>query len=529
MHPLDVSILEVFRREPAKSFATTEMVRDVFKEEWAVLSDQLRSNEKHAIRRGYAQKAKLHRKLLYHVNKLLEQQLLVVAGTRGKGEKLFRLAMEEGELIVQGGAHKIVISKPESVTTKIDGDEQDGFVRKFLPGTWLTKHDAILLDGLAFPNLTALQQRLQQVFPLVSDAIAVIHFEHIVGKTSQDEVEHFLRSLALDAHDYDVAVTLSIALGEPGAAQLLPLLRRFLPDGLPRRLAFVFNLTPRDLTRHEQTFRELFTIFSEGKWKLTLKNGAIFAPPVFFGRAGPYAFSNADWDHFLRNIRGKTDSCVVAQTSLVVDITRFFESGGTITGFREMLARVGHAFFEVDEHRRRHEFSTPPMASPDASKEFFKTGRNYVRFWNYDWEEERYPLIELLGSVKEDLDRFCATQETIFKSCGLPIRFRIGMSSSFAKFDEDFFSDRRYSKTAIASTKDLQTKAMKRYLSIRERLFGTFEGADRLRFFLARGVPVEESLHMARYLLSAYDLPSFTFDYQGKSGELKLTSFLEGA
>jgi hypothetical protein len=34
-------------------------------------------------------------------------------------------------------------------------------------------------------------------------------------------------------------------------------------------------------------------------------------------------------------------------------------------------------------------------------------------------------------------------------------------------------------------------------------------------------------LQMARYLLRAYDLPTFTFDFRGKSGELKLSSFLE--
>ena len=54
-----------------------------------------------------------------------------------------------------------------------------------------------------------------------------------------------------------------------------------------------------------------------------------------------------------------------------------------------------------------------------------------------------------------------------------------------------------------------------------------FEGADRLRFFIARGVPVEETMRIARYLLNAYALPSFTLDFRGKTGELKLTTFME--
>jgi len=527
MHQIEAGILESFRREPSREFTTSDLVRDIFPQKFSELNRLLHIPEKRAVRKGYALKAKLHRKLLYHVNRLVDRGLLDVAGVQGKGEKLFRLAMDEGEIVVESKEKRIVITKQAAVVTPVDGYEQEGFIRKYRPGTWLTKHDAILFDGPAFDGLTGLQRRLQGAFPHVSDVLAIDRFEHFLKDATPEEGARFMEYLALDAHDYDVAVAILINVTALESEETLLRLFRAVLGKLPNHISFSFAVTSRLLAKREAFFKELFTIFLEAKRKLTLRNSALHAPPIFFGRAGPYTFTAADWEQYRTKTREVADGCVVGQNSLVVDITRYFQENGTVVGFREMLIRAAHALFEVDEQRRKRALDPGPFPGP-AAKEAFRTGRNYVRFWNYDWAEtERYPLIDLLGSVQEEIAKFCATQETIFKSCGLPIRFRIGLSTSFAKFDQDFFSERRYKKTVISSVKDLQTKDLRHYLQIRERLFKTFEGADRLRFFFARGTPVADLHPLARYLLSAHDLPCFTFDFRGKSGELKLTSFLE--
>ncbi len=532
MHAIEVAILDEFRRNPSEVFSTTEMVREIFKQPYAELHRQIHSEDRKTVRKGYAQKARLHRKLLYHVNRLVESGLLAEAGMRGKGEKLFALAIEEGELVVQGAKRKIVISKSATVATPLDGYEKDGYLRKFEPGNWLSKHNAVLIDCAAHGTANELQERLRTVFPAVNDAIALHRFEHVI-EAGPEQAEAFLRTLGLDAHDYDVSVTVLVNLlllqDEEG---LIRILRRTLGE-LPKQVGFVFTATSRQLTKREALLKELIETFSDAKQKLTLKNDAIFAPPLFFGRAGAYSFTEDDWAYYKGRIRAAADGCVVGQVSIVVDLSRYFSGGGATAGFREMLDRAARALFEVEEQRRRHfgdRFGQLAVPGIEGAKEFFRAGRIYIRFWNYDWAEtEQYHLLELLASVKEDIARFCDVQETIFKSCGLPIRFRIGLSTSFAKFDQDLFSERRYRKTAIASVKDLQTKQMKQYLNTRERLCKVFDGADRLRFFLARGIAVEETLRIARYLLSAHDLPSFTLDFRGKRGELKLTSFLEDA
>ena len=532
MHSLEVAILEAFKQEPSRSFSTTDLVRLVFKEEYSAINQELHSQEKREIRHGYSQKAKLHRKLLYHVNNLVEQRLLRVQGTKGKGEKLVRLGFEEGEIVIQEKRQKIVITKPPSVATQADGYEQQGFLRKYKPENWLHKQNSVMLDCSAFQTGATLLQRVQSLFPAVNDVIFLNCFEQVLEQSTEEELDRFCHALALDSRDYDVSVSLLINVNQlEHEERCLRVLRLLATQEHQAHVNFVFAVTPRLFTKRDAFFQQLITLFAERRVKFTLKNNEIFAPPIFYGRAGAYALTPEEWEYYRLKIREHADGCVVGHSSVVVDINKFFEAKGNATAFREMILRIAHAFFEMDERKRRHfasSFGAIAPPSNQGTKEFFKVGKDYLRFWNFDWATEEYPLIELLTSVQEEVQRFCTTEETIFRSCGLPIRFNVSLSTSFAKFDQDFFSERRYTKTVVSSLKDLQTKEMAHYLGIRERLFKVFQGADRLRFFFTRGTSQEEVLQMARYLLRAYDLPAFTFDFRGKSGELKLSSFLEG-
>lgn len=530
MHRLETAILETFKQDPSKSFSTTELVHTVFKQEFANLNPLIHSTDRNEQRRGYILKAKLHRKLLYHVDKLERKGVLAVDGVKGKGEKLLRLALEEGELVVQEQQKRIIIAKPNTITTSIDGYEKDGLLRKYRGESWMTKQQSILLDCNYFQNLATLQARLQHSLPLVNDIVALQGFEALLEKSSQEEVERFLGYLLLDSHDYDVAIALllDIPSSDDVKEKILWLSRLLLDKGWNKRLTPVYTVTPRAITKWEQYYKALFALSAERRAKLHLKNAGVFSPPLYFGRAGTYAVGEDEWAFYKSHLQFSTDGFLVCGLSVAIDLGWFFEGKHTPSEFREMCGRISHAFFEIEEKRRKYmgEANGLVPANEEGRKDFFRVGKHYIRLWNYEWGGE-YPLPELLESTEEELSTFSRTEETIFKSCGLPIRFAVQLSTSFAKFDQDFFSERRYRKTVVGSLKDLQTKEMTAYLRTRERLFKTFRGADRLRFFFSRSTALEEIMQAARYLLRAYDFPTFTFDFHGKAGELKLTTFLE--
>jgi len=528
MHPLEAAILETFKQDPNKRFTTTALVHAVFKEEYAQINPLLHSDDRKQQRAGFGKKAHLHRKLLYHVNKLVEKGLLKEEGVRGKGEKVLSLALEEGELVIQEERKRIVIARRSSLTTQMDGFEQDGLLRKYRPESWLNKQNAVLLDAEKFADCYTLQERLQQVLPLVNDVVALYGFESLIMRSKPDELAAFLQYLALDAHDYDVRIALLINLdGEE--ERILSVTKSVLEQGWTH-VQPVFSMTHRTVTRKENLVRDLLALFAERRAKLHLKNASIFPAPLFYGRAGGYSLTPEEWTLFQTKLKKTSDGCVVGGISVAIDLGKLFEEKRTPAQLREMLLKVAHGFFDVEERRRKYatELQGLSPGTPEGLKDFFRLGKHYIRLWNYEWDAD-YPIIELLESGQSELDAFSVTEETIFRSCGMPIRFHIGMSTCFAKFDQDAFSERRYTKTVVSSLKDIQTKEMTKYLRTRERMYKLFQGADRLRFFFARATPVEETVQIARYLLRAYDLPGITFDFHGKSGELKLTSFLDEA
>jgi hypothetical protein len=86
----------------------------------------------------------------------------------------------------------------------------------------------------------------------------------------------------------------------------------------------------------------------------------------------------------------------------------------------------------------------------------FSHSKNYIRFWNYGWKEYKLDpqlVLELMKSTKETTDEFCMSEETIYKSCGMPTRFRIGFSCAFREMNKEEFSEEKFRK--------LQTRIIK--------------------------------------------------------------------
>ena len=90
MHAIDLKILKVLGRS-SKELSTSSLVRDVFDEEFNRIEENLNHYEKSYILRAKREKAQLHRKLLYHLNKLMDKKYIFVSSTKGKGEKYFVL------------------------------------------------------------------------------------------------------------------------------------------------------------------------------------------------------------------------------------------------------------------------------------------------------------------------------------------------------------------------------------------------------------------------------------------------------
>ena len=135
-------------------------------------------------------------------------------------------------------------------------------------------------------------------------------------------------------------------------------------------------------------------------------------------------------------------------------------------------------------------------------------------------------MFELIKSTKELVDNFCYSEETIVKSCGVPIRFKIAFSSAFRNFDQKFMGERDYKKFTITKAEDYYNNEIKGFLVAREKMFEIFDGGDRLRIFRKNDFAPQEILHEIGILMNAYRIPFFTYDFSGLKGMVKLTNFM---
>ena len=125
-----------------------------------------------------------------------------------------------------------------------------------------------------------------------------------------------------------------------------------------------------------------------------------------------------------------------------------------------------------------------------------------------------------------ELDEFCKAEETIFKSCGIPIRYRVVLSSAFERFDKDFMSPRTYKKFTVKGLDDFYTENAVQDIRQREDLFRIFCGGDRIRFFRDRTFTPEGIISEFSFLMNTYNLPLISYDFESMRGEVTLNNFL---
>jgi hypothetical protein len=125
MHTIEQRILNKFKKEPLREISTTEIVREACPEEYSRIIEGLHSelSDKKNFLLAKRKKGQLHRKILYHLNDLIKNNILKVSSVKGKGEKYFSLAIDEGQLVVEKKNTQVVITKPTISTSMIEDYE----------------------------------------------------------------------------------------------------------------------------------------------------------------------------------------------------------------------------------------------------------------------------------------------------------------------------------------------------------------------------------------------------------------------
>ncbi|MBW2991101.1 hypothetical protein KY348_05360 [Candidatus Woesearchaeota archaeon] len=532
MHLTEQRILNKFKKEPLREISTTEIVRAVYPEEYAKIIRDMNNefSDKKLALKAKRKKGQYHRKILYHLNKLVNDEILKVTSIKGKGEKYFSLAIEEGEMIVEKKHKRVVISKPSISTSLIEEYEAKNIVHKFDPEGWINKLNCILLESTNYKGLNNFYNLVYDCFSEVNDVLGLNNFEHLIQKSSAENVHEVLKKLDVDTKDHERFVSLIINVKNiSDDKKICEFIKAFAKTN-PRNITLVFKTESKELRSHKKLFNTLISEFSNEEVKINIHNRKIHKAPIIIGKAGPYTLLDEEWEEYEENIRGKTIGLVIANTSIAIDVNRFFRHTSDNKEFRRLILKTAKTLLKVNTAQKKKAdeyFKRLNELNKSYTKKFFAYAKNYMRFWNYDWREKKQEhVLDLLESTKQEINKFCSTQQTIYRACGIPFNFDIVFSSVFRKYTKNL-STRRYIKTTIKKLRDYHTPEIVKFTETREKLFKIFDGGDRIRFFRSEEPEPEEVIREMAFLMNTYELPLITYDFRERKGERKLTDFME--
>ncbi|MBN1275488.1 hypothetical protein JXA12_04330 [Candidatus Woesearchaeota archaeon] len=519
---------EFFHQHPYAEHATSEIIKAVYPDEYgrikAALHDPLTDRESRLVAKRH--KGQLHRRILYHLNRLEAEGVIAVSQTKGKGEKCYVLNQQQGRKPQHQRIPHAPMGQP---LLRLEHYVQRRVITSYDPRGWHSRLNAVLLDTVEEDTVESLHARIASVSKHVNDVIGIYAAEQLLVKEDLDRLSKLLRQLDIDTRDNERSVCLLIDLTKVSELKYTEDFFDAFALLNPANVKVVLCITKKFLDRHQRLMKHIIRRCSEASIKLNLHDLDVHEAPIIVGNAGVYTLQKEEWRTYLDEVRGKTIGICVGQVSVGVDVHRFFQERRTDKEFRQFILKLGQALVESSTEQRKRADAVFADINRLNKKphEFFRFSTSYIRLWNYDWQERERPhFIDLLSTAAEELAEFCRAEETIFKSCGIPIRFKATLASMFSKFDPSFCSERRYSKVTVLHSRTLQDEEMRSFIKARERIFKLFDSNDRIRIFRATPCEPDDVLEEIKEILKQHDIPNLTYDFAERKADMTLSQFM---
>jgi len=522
-------ILELFHEQPQVERSTSDLIKDVYPEAYhhlkRALHDPYTDKETRTIAKR--RKAQLHRRILYHLNRLVRESTLMVSQRKGKGEKCYCLASPNRRHRAEAEAP----NAPSRPLHRLERYQQQGILTGYDTHGWHSRLNAVLLDIKDDDDAVSVHTRVNTVMRSVNDVVGLHGFERLLMNEDLQTLTNLLKQMDIDTRDNSKRVSVNLDLTTmPVSAYAEDFFESYALLA-PPQVNVVLSVTPKTMERHHRLVKRLVKGFSDATLKINLHNKDVHEAPIIVGTAGVYTLQDEEWQAYLEELRDKTMGLCVCQTSAGVDVHRFMAEHKNPREFREFILKIAREMVEsnTQQRKRADSYFAELNGLQEEPHAFFRFSNNLIRLWNYDWEGEEYEyFVDLLRTTSDQLAEFCRTEETIFKSCGLPIRFNTSMASMFSKFEPGFFSKRRYRKLTVTGLRMLKGERMREFIKARERIAKLFSYHDRLRIFRATPASPDEVFEEMRHLLKEYALPHVTFDFAERRDNQTLDRFFGG-
>ncbi|MBS3081426.1 hypothetical protein J4416_00625 [Candidatus Pacearchaeota archaeon] len=471
-----------------------------------------------------------HRRILHHLNKLVETEILNLEKYGKKGEKFFSLNIKDNEEIVEISPKykkRVIISRPLNPLMPIEGYEQKEIVLKYEPATWIDRLNSIVVFSEKIEDIDIFYRLLiENLFPIVNDTIHLENFESVINRENPTNVLDKINDECVDYGKLlSVGINLSAIKNQGNFKEILELIARKKIDNIN----FIFGIGEEDLEKEE--IKIVIDFFLRAGKLLYLKNKKIHEAPYFVGRAGPYCILNKDWQ-FAEELRKNLFCLGCSQSSVIVDVNKFYnEEGLNSDKFSRLIFNITKSMLFANSIQRRKTdeyFKGISVLNKKYEPEFLGLSRNYIRLWNFGLNEpgkDNELILNMINEAKKRADRFAVAEETIYKSCGMTTRFRMAFAPAFEKATN--LSPKKYSKLSINNINDLSNKEIKSLIKFKESYSSIFNGGDECTFHYNGEFDSEKILTQIKHIISEYNLPLFNYSFEGVKGNTKLAQFIK--
>lgn len=533
---VEEKILELFRKNTGAKLTTWQILTAI-DERASQIEEILKSplygktEKKLALR----EKAKLHRRVLYYLNKLTRSNLLLTYGEIGKGEKIFGLNLTPaGEITIEGMKKiKITISRPPLPTLPVEGYEQRGVLRKYEEGTWINRVNSIVIEGASHQRLSTLNNYISNCILLVNDCLYVRDFERFLDE-EKDEIFNFFREISNLINDFGKKIIFSLDFSKIHKKQEKKLenLIKYC-NSLQQPPNFIFRTNPNEIYEKFEIFSRIIENFSSSGAPLILQNSA-FRAPYFRGICGVYGFDEGEWKIYEECSR-KTSSIVCSNFTIALDMARFAsEFRLRVSSLEEVVRKCCEAMLIGSSIQREkvHEYFRFLLNTNKECLDFvFGFSRNYLRIWNYEWLRKRFDedvMLSVLERIRKCLNNFCSIEETIYKACGMPIRFKVVLAQAIYDYYKKFFTEPEWERVELRRLEDLyENPSIKSRLTLAEKVGRVLNGGAALELYKMGKLNLDETCRELSYVLTTYRLPLIYVDFSGVlRRDLKLLEFL---
>jgi len=471
--------------------------------------------------------AQIHRKLLYHINELVRDDIIRFSRFGDKGLKYFALNLMDGEEISQfsGYKKKLSVSRPIMPTLPIEGYESQGIISKYSPLTWIDKINSIIIRCNRISELKELERIFEKSFNLVNDCLCLENFDNLINKLEIEDLHEFLKRINSECTYCKKTISCIINLKDINKEKMNKLIESAIND--MNTINFIFNLDNEELQENAGVLSNIISCYIKNKKILYVKNKRLQKSAYFIGSAGPYCLVDSE-------AAGKENCLSVAcsQSSLIVDVEKFFSLYGLDSEkFSQLMINISKSFLSANAIQRKKSaeyFKDILSFDKKNDKEFMEFSRNYIRIWNFGLLQPGIDpnlLMNMINEAKKKIDNFAVAEETIYKSCGMPFRFKIAFSCAFENSVEKM-SSAKYSKVEIDNFEDLYKNKIKKEILEKENVSSIFNGGNDVTFHRRGFFDYSDILREMSFIMNTYKFPLFSFNFKNLGGNMRLSSFV---